>query len=273
MEIRESYGGTSIMKSTCLRDEVISPKIPKMCGLATNSAVYYIVGNPGSGKSHLCESVMKCQLKRVFDSVSLVCPRSSRSGYKKSYCKLLNPEKVYEELTMETLNKVQETIKETNDNGDEKKPRFSCLIIDDCASDLRNKHVQKRLLKMLQNHRHQRLTIFLISQNFQMLHKTLRDNVTILIQFKTGSLKEVKAINEEYLADYKPDEVDEILRYIFKEKYQFLLVNRRGRYICRSFNPLQIKTERDIIHEQQEPKLDSKSESTEGGIHCKSDSG
>jgi len=268
MQISENYGGTKIMKSTCLRDEIISPKIPKMCGLATNSAVYYIVGNPGSGKSHLCESIMKCQLKRCFDSISLVCPRSSRSGYKKSYCNLLNPEKVYEELTMETLSKVQETIKETTDRGTERNPHFSCLIIDDCASDLRNKHVQKRLLKMLQNHRHQRLTIFLISQNFQMLHKTLRDNVTILIQFKTGSLKEVKAINEEYLADYKPDEVDEILRYIFKEKYQFLLVNRRGRYICRSFNPLQIKTERDIIHES---KLDTINKSKEGSIHEESE--
>ena len=252
--IKEENGGTEVMMSKCLRDEVMSTKIPEKCGLMRQSACYYCVGSCGSGKSFLVESLFKSktQFYRVFDSINLVCPRSSRSGYKQSYAKLLNPMKVHEELNMKTLELIKDDIMKTNTEGDEKnnQPRFSALVIDDCASDLRNKQVQKTLLKMVQNHRHQHLSIFIISQNFQMLHKSIRDVMSVLIQFKTNSIKEVKAINEEYLPDYSPKECDDILYYIFKDKYQFLLVNRRERYICKSFNPLSISTARDRAHEK-----------------------
>ena len=250
--INEVNGGTTVMLSKCLRDEVISSKIPDKCGLCKNSACYFIVGAPGRGKSHLVESLFKSktQFYRAYDSINLVCPRSSRSGYKQSYSKLLNPTKVHEELNMKTLNLIKDDIMKTNSEGDKNEPRFSALILDDVASDLRNKAVQKTILKMCQNHRHQHLSIFIVSQNFQMLHKSIRDVCTVLIQFKTGSIKEVKAINEEYLCDYSPKECDDILYYIFKDPYQFLLVNRRGNYICKSFNPLEINTERDRLHEE-----------------------
>ena len=246
VEITEYNSGEKIMKSKSLRDEVISDKIKDDCGLCKNSGCYYIVGTPGSGKSHLAESLFKKQFKNCFDAVFLVCPENSRSGYKNSYCQKMNPCRVYDELTFENLETIKDEVDDVNSEGDKKNPSFSALIIDDCASDLRNKHTMKLLLKMCQNHRHNRLSIFIISQNLQMLHKSLRDVMTVLIQFKTSSLKEVKAINEEFLPNLKPDEVMDVLGYIFKDKYSFLLINRRNNLICKNFNSLDIDTGRDF---------------------------
>ena len=245
VEIIERDGGTKIKTFKSNRDEIISNQIPKDCGLCRESAVYYIVGSPGSGKSMAMESIMKKQLKRAFHDVYLCCPRSSRSGYSKSYSTQMNPTKIFEELTLDNLQKVKDGTSVATEENKEA-PRFTCLIIDDCSSDLRNKHVQKLLLKMIQNHRHMRLTIFIVAQNYQSLHKTLRDCCTCLIQFRTGSIKERKAINEEVLCDYSPSECDEILHYVFKDKYEFLLYNRRKRLCHKSFNPLDIKIERLI---------------------------
>ena len=64
--------------------------------------------------------------------------------------------------------------------------------------------------------------------------------MTVLIQFKTGSLKERALIHSEFLPEYKLTEVDDILNYIYAEKYHFLLVNRRLGIVCNSFNPLTI---------------------------------
>ena len=127
--INEVNGGTAVMVSKCLRDEVISNKIPDKCGLCKNSGCYYIVGAPGRGKSHLVESLFKSksQFYRAFDSINLVSPRSSRSGYKQSYSKLLNPTKVHEELNMKTLNLIKDDIMRTNTEGKENEPRF-CLL-------------------------------------------------------------------------------------------------------------------------------------------------
>ena len=245
VEIIERDGGTKIKIFKSNRDEIISNQIPKECGLCRESAVYYVVGSPASGKSMLMESIMKKQLKRAFHDVYLCCPRSSRGGYSKSYSTQMNPTKVFEELTLDNLQKVKDGTSVATEENKEA-PRFTCLVVDDCASDLRNKHVQKLLLKMIQNHRHMRLTIFIVAQSYQSLHKTLRDTCTCLIQFRTGSIKERKAINEEVLCDYSPNECDEIMHYVFKDKYEFLLYNRRKRLVCKSFNPLEIKIERLI---------------------------
>ena len=157
----------------------------------------------------------------------------------------MNPTKIFEELTLDNLQKVKDSTSVATEDNKEA-PRFTCLVVDDCASDLRNKHVQKLLLKMIQNHRHMRLTIFIVAQSYQSLHITLRNNCTCLLQFRTGNVKERKAINDEVLCDYSPNECDEILHYIFRDKYEFLLYNRRKRLVCKSFNLLDIKIDRLI---------------------------
>ena len=248
MEITEENSGINILKSKSTRDQHLSDKIPDNCGLCKNSATYYVIGKPGSGKSHLMEHIMKTKpekggFKNCYDAVFLICPRTSRSGYKKSYSKQMNPTRIYEDLNVENLEKINEEIGEVNDESDND-PRFSALIIDDCASDLRNKNTNRLLLKMIQNHRHKNLSIYIVVQNLMMASKNIRDNMSCLLQFKTGSLKEIKTLNDEFVPHLKINECLDLLDYIYKDKYSFLLVNRRDDYICKSFNRLKIKTGR-----------------------------
>jgi len=241
LSISEEDSGARLLKSKSLRDDPISTKLqsPPFC---KNSACYYIVGSPGSGKTFLVESLFRKTFKKMFDGVFLIAPTSSRSSYADSYCKSMNPLRIYDTLTVDTLKDVLNEVDDINDMG-KGEPRFSALIIDDCASDLRNKATQRLLLKSIQNHRHNRLSIFIVSQTLQSLHLSIRSCMTVLIQFKTGSIKEKKALHEEFLPDYTIKECDEILDYIFSEKYHFLLVNRRLNAICNSFNPLTIDRE------------------------------
>ena len=63
VEIIERDGGTKIKTFKSNRDEIISNDIPKDCGMCRESAVYFVCGSPGSGKSMLMESIMQKQLK------------------------------------------------------------------------------------------------------------------------------------------------------------------------------------------------------------------
>ena len=239
LDIEETNLNVKMLKSKSLRDAIISDKIPSP-PLCQNSACYYIVGACGLGKTFLIESLMRKTFKRMFDAVFLVAPTTSRSSYADSYCKSMNPIRIYDTLTVENLNTILNEVNEINSQGGGKEARFSALIIDDCTSDLRVKAVNKLLIKTIANHRHINLSIFILSQFTQALHLTIRSLMTILIQFKTGSLKERSLIHSEFLPEYKLTEVDDILNYIYSEKYHFLLVNRRLGIVCNSFNPLTI---------------------------------
>ena len=249
MNIEEYNSGISVKKAKSTRDKLLSKNIPENCGILQNSGCYLIIGAPGSGKSNLVNDLMLNKLKNCFHSVYLICPSSSRAGFKDSYTKIMNPERIYDDLDVENLQDIKDEIGEENaDASDEKKTKFHCIIIDDCASDLRNKYTQKLLLKMIQNHRHNNTSIFIVVQNLMMVHKNLRDNMTCMIQFKSSSLKEIKTINDEFIPFLKHNECLDLLEYIFKDKYAFLLVNRRDNCICKSYNKLSITTERGHHH-------------------------
>jgi hypothetical protein len=247
MIINETKGDTEILLSKSTRDKIMSAKIPVNCGINNTPSTSYVVGKPGSGKTHYVESLLKSQYRNsksgittCFDSVFVVSPASSQDSYSNSFVKDCDPEKVYDTLNYNNLADIYEGIKETHDLSDKDNNFFSLLILDDVATELREKNVQKLLLRLLRNHRHLSLTIIIISQNYMALEKNSRDNIQCLVQFSTNNIKEKERIRIEYLGHLKQKEFEVLWEYLFKEKYQFLMVDRKHDTIHKTFNPLNI---------------------------------
>lgn len=251
MQINEQKGDTEILLSKSTRDLVMSDKIPTNCGIANTPTSYLIVGKPSSGKSHFVESYVKKQMRTgsgkatCFDSIYVICPESSQSSYDKSFVCDCDPDKVYDELNIANLTEVYDGICETKELGDESNKKgdnfFSLLIIDDCASELKEKRVEKLLLKMLRNHRHIHCTIIIVSQNYMATSKNCRDCIRNLVQFSTTNIKEKEKIRFEWLAQLKTKEFDHFWDFLFKDqKYQFLQCDRKTDAIYKTFNKVEI---------------------------------
>ena len=247
MRIDEHSGDTEILVSKSTRDKVMSDKIPTNSGLSNAPFTCYIVGKPGSGKSHYIESLMKKQyrinktgISTCWDSIYVVAPASSQDSYASSFVTDCDEEKVYDELNINNLNDIYDGIRETKDLSEKDNNYYSLLILDDVATELRNKPIQKLLLRMLRNYRHLHLSIMIVSQNYMALEKQCRDNIRQLVQFSTNNIKEKDRLHHEYLGQFSNNEFEVLWEYLFKEPYQFLMVDRKTDEIHKTFNKLDI---------------------------------
>ena len=80
-----------------------------------------VIGRPGSGKTSLviCFLTGKADKKvfrKVFNHVVVVMPSSSRNSMKKNPFKNHPPEKLFEELTYETISTIYENLLESSEN-------------------------------------------------------------------------------------------------------------------------------------------------------------
>jgi len=245
--------GSKILLSKSTRDMDMSKDIKfSDCGLCKKPHTMYIVGRPGSGKSHTIESLIKeqyCLGKRkgtCFDYIAVFCPKSSQNSYEDSFIKHIDQDHVYDELNASNLAEVYEEVQTIKAQGDGKKGKdsqyYSLVILDDMAVELRDKYVRKQLLKMLRNHRHNHLSIWVVSQNYVSgLDKDCRDCIQQLIQFETGSLIEKERLYMEWFSKYTKKEFEVIFEYVFDKKFNFIQCDRRNDFnICKNFSPLQI---------------------------------
>ncbi len=248
MKITERKGDTDLMLSKSTRDLVMSPKIPTNCGLVNTPFTMIISGRPGSGKSHLVESVMRKQYRvgphkaTCWDSIYIIAPESCQTSYKDSFSEDCDEEKIFDELTYDNLAKVYEGAKETMSLGEGQRENFfSLLIIDDCASELRLKNIQRLLLRMLRNYRHLHLSIIICTQNYMAIQKDCRDNMRQLVQFNTTNQIEKERIRVEWCGMFDKYEFESFWSYLFdKEPYQFLMADRKTDKFHKTFNPLEI---------------------------------
>jgi len=263
MKVQLGKEGTKLLISKSTRDLEMSKHLKfGECGLCRKPHTMYIVGRAGSGKSHMLESLLKEQYnlgKRkgtCFDSIYVFCPKTSQESYEDSFIKHINPDHVFDELNYATLNEAYDGAKDTKAWGEGKKGKdsqyFSLIIIDDMATELRNKEVRKLLLKMLRNHRHVHLSMWIISQNYVSgLDKDCRDNIQQLIQFETGSLIEKERLWAEWFSRFTKKDFELIFDYVFDKKYNFIQCDRRNDFkVCKNFQPLTIVAEQATLAEQ-----------------------
>ncbi len=242
------------MHITEIKNDKIELKVPKFkcddCLTKRNISPYpnrngffmIIAGTMGAGKtSFLISSLTSSKVWRsVFDNIYLVMPPTSRASLKKNPFKHLKPDHIHDDLTYDVLGEIDEEIDERDSDSDGEKEN-NLLIIDDQTQALKNNAIQTLLRHMVLNSRHKRLSVIILTQYLNAVPLALRKNASdIVLCNMPRNTKEINSILEEYIGLDKKLGI-EILKYVFKKKYDKLIINlthHDGPQYYRNFNKL-----------------------------------
>ncbi|MAN64499.1 MAG: hypothetical protein CMI60_21415 [Parvibaculum sp.] len=116
------------------------------------------------------------------------------------------------------------------------------LILDDVSSQLRTKENEKLLNQLVKNRRHLNASIWIVGHKVTDLSPALRSNANLIFLFKPKTLKEIDAIQSEYMLMSK-QQADELMKAAYKDRYDFMLIDTSLRsgsdfLFYRNFNQL-----------------------------------
>lgn len=241
-------------------DAIIHSQIPPPL---PNTAHYLVsCGPPRSGKTSALLSMLTQNGPRIyakaFHNVVVIMPESSISSLKNNPFEGISDDKVMHELTEATLRKVEEMAETAA-----KKGKFTLLFCDDMSAYLKDHCNLKAWQKLVNNRRHLRLSIWLISQTYKSIPLTNRRTITHLLMFKPNNRREGEAVVEE-LVLMPPAEWEAYTSHAFgggePHSFLFLDVDQQAVYDS-SFNRLECPTARGTRGAAFEaPDLDQKVE-------------
>lgn len=188
-----------------------------------NGAIYLICGPPGSGKSSFMLSLFRTTklLRRKFSNIWLFTPMASFLSVRNHPFE--KHDKILHELTGEAIRDITsqlEKMKEEADESDEEM-EHSCIILDDHASELKSKEIERALKNLLIRTRHLNCYVIITAQNYNMIPMSLRKMVTFASIFKPRTKAEWESISKELLK-YEGEDSQKIFNYVFSEPYAHL---------------------------------------------------
>ena len=215
----------------------INPNIPNR-----NGFIYALIGSPGSGKSSLLLSLFRSRnyYKNKFNHIYLITPESSFLSVKDHPFE--NHAKVYHELNSETLeniyNELFEIKKECLEGGYE--IEHSCIIVDDYASDLKDKELIKALKQLLIKSRHIGCSFIFTLQAYNLFPLVLRKLLTNISLFKPKNKIELDSVRKE-LINLNEEDTLQLMNFVFDNEYNHLDVDTNTNILRKNFNKLIIK--------------------------------
>jgi len=207
-----------------------------------NGMIYLLVGSGGSGKTSLLLNQFRKggSYHKKFHNLYLFTPSISFMSVQNHPFE--KHDKVYHELTRETLEDLFSELKdrkEDYDSDDDEEMEYNCVIIDDFASSLKEKDVQKLLNTMLIKARHLNTCFIFTLQSYLYFPKMLRKQTTYATIFKPKNKEEWNTVNQELL-QMKEDDARKIYDYAFGQEYSHLDIDTIENKLYRNFNPLVI---------------------------------
>jgi hypothetical protein len=209
-----------------LVDKPLNPEIEKFEVLShlNRSNATAFVGTSGSGKTSLMVSLLMNKdpkiWKKQFNWIIVVMPRASRASLKSNvFDKYLDESCLFDSLTEESIDMITAMIEQNAQEGQQ-----TLLILDDVASALKNGYIQKRLQHLVYAYRHFRLVIIMLVQTLRTIPLSIRKNLSNLVIFHKPRISEWEAITHEFL-EMEKDEAKELYQLVFKEKYDWSLIN------------------------------------------------
>jgi hypothetical protein len=208
-----------------------------------NGFISIFTGSGGSGKTSLLLNMFKSKAlyRGKFHNVWYICPMASYLSVQNHVFK--NHDKVYHELTVELLEDIYNQLiaaKEEAEEDDE--PEYSCIVIDDMASSLKDKHIQKQLNKMLIKARHIQCSFIFTLQSYFYFPLMLRKQITNAIIFKPKNKREMETICGE-LVNLSKDDSLKLFNYVFDANYNHLDLDTVENTVSKNFNKLTLKEE------------------------------
>lgn len=220
--------------------EVMNVKIPNiMEGIPNrNGFIWCLAGSGGSGKSSLLLNFFRTSklYRRKFDNIYLFTPMASFLSVANHPFK--EHDKIYYELTYDSLNNVYKELldkKESREKDEEME--YSLVIIDDFASSLKTKEIERMLNKMLIKTRHLGCAFIFTLQSYFYFPKILRKQLTNITIFKSKNYEEYATLAKELMNLNKEDAL-KLYDYIFLEPYAHLDIDCVDNVYYKNFNQL-----------------------------------
>lgn len=196
-----------------------------------------VFGNSGKGKTHLVCQMMKDErlLGMKYDEIFLINPSYDMEEPGKLWNSMYL-DYVYKDFNQELVEQINEYVKNKFLKDREYK---ALLVLDDCVSNEKFDSARRDALKtVFTNARKYALSVIVISQRLSLVPQTLHSQFNYIILFKTGYGKELKTVSESYAC--APKEWEQLLKYIYKNDYDFLFIDIDKEIYYRNFNRLKI---------------------------------
>ena len=209
-----------------------------------NGFIYALIGAPGTGKSSLLLSLFrdKNYYKKKFNNLYLITPESSFTSVVNHPFK--NHTKVFHDLTYDILENIYEELVDLKQEciEDGFPMEISCLVIDDYASDLKNKELISMLKKILTKSRHIGCAVIFTLQAYNMFPLVLRKMLTNVTLFKPKNKIELESVRKELL-NFNEEKTTELMNYVFDSEYNHLDIDTANDTKRKNFKLLEIQME------------------------------
>ena len=177
-----------------------------------------------SGKTEYLLQLLRTVYRSKFEYIIIVCPTfHNNCTYEKNYIYTDNDIIIVItdlDYIDETLQLVHETYKNTD----------SLIILDDCASSKDMKSRTDELTKLAFSARHDKLSIWVLTQQYSSIAKPFRENIGILILFYTPSKNDMKTIIEDYGMELNKDTINEYINNLKSTPFSKLIFRLRYPY-------------------------------------------
>ena len=225
--------------------EVMNIKIPDVIdGVPNrNGFIWVLTGSGGSGKTSLMLNFFKRKelYRNKFHNVYYICPMSSFLSVEKH--PFQDHSKVFHELTVGLLEGIYQELCQKKESDEDQE--YSCIIIDDMASSLKENDIAKQLNKMLIKTRHISCAFVFTLQSYYYFPKILRKQITNITIFKPKNVEEWNSISKELLNMNKEDALV-LYNYVYNEPYTHLDLDTVDNKVYKNFNLLEIKSTLNI---------------------------
>ena len=139
------------------------------------------IGKPGMGKTSLLVSFIIGKKKnkiyrKSFNNVIVVMPISSRNSMVKNPFKNHHEDKMYDELSFDTINDIYNKLLNASSENEN-----SLLIMDDIGASLKNLDIQKQLKTIIYNRRHLKCKIIILVQSYQSIPREIRKIINNIV--------------------------------------------------------------------------------------------
>ncbi len=216
LKIKEIKIGSKKIKQCHLAENGVIPKHPFRC---------YIVGASGSGKTNLLLNLLTRDgyYKDYFDRLFVISPTAL--GLDKSYIELERKTKYENGKDLLYFECKEEVLKHIlGVQEDEKKKHKTLVIFDDIVSYGRFCR-SNELLQFSVMGRHYNISMFILSQAFHLIPKSVRLNMSCVIYFRGADI-ETETLCEQYCpAGTSKKNFKSLVEKATVEPYSFLFID------------------------------------------------
>jgi len=195
------------------------------------------LGKSGSGKTSLLTGLLKTPecFYKAYHRIYVFMPAASRSSLKDNFFEThIKEDQLFDGLEYEDLEQVYYKCMD-----DAEENRFSLIVLDDVQSALKDKHIAKLLLHMVNNRRHARLSIWMACQTYHSIPKQVRQGLTGLFVFKISKTEMFNIIQEQM--EYSNDIIEKIQPLVFTKPHDFMFIDTNNRRIFSNWNELIVR--------------------------------